>query len=129
MRANLNSGFGQIKRTLSRIYVFIPITKKSFCSVILFSCYFSSFRPSKARHLFFFLQIRYCKDWRAQIVMTPQIFFINWKELEFQDVKRDSIGLKLQFWRCNHTCAQIAKNAIEICKTAEKIFKVKKMLP
>ena len=53
-------------------------------------------------------------------------FFCKLGRTEILDVKRDSIGLKLQFWRCNHTCAQIAKNAIKICKTAEKIFKVKK---
>ena len=57
--------------------------------------------------------------------MTPQAFFCKLGRTEILDVKRDSIGLKLQFWRCNHTCAQIAKNAIKICKTAEKIFNVK----
>ena len=85
MRANLNSGFGQIKRTLSRIYVFIPISKKSFCSVILFSCYFSSFRPSKARSIYFSffankilqgLDCLSCDD-------ATSFFFVNWEELKF----------------------------------------------
>ena len=53
-------------------------------------------------------------------------FFCKLERAEILDVKRDSIGLKSQFWSCNHTCAEIAKNAIKICKTAEKIFKVKK---
>ena len=56
--------------------------------------------------------------------MTPQAFFCKLGRTEILDVKRDSIGLKLQFWRCYNTCAQMARNAIEICKTAKKIFKV-----
>ena len=95
MRANLNSGFGQIKRTLSRIYVFIPISKKSFCSVILFSCYFSSFRPSKARSIYFsFFANKILQGLDCLSCDDATSFFCKLGRTEILDVKRDSIGLK-----------------------------------
>ena len=85
MRANLNSGFGQIKRTLSRIYVFIPISKKVFVQLSYFPVIFhlSGLQKHEVFIFLFFankilqgLDCLSCDD-------ATSFFFVNWEELKF----------------------------------------------